>query len=85
MIRRHSDSTEVVPVKKIRKRKTSWSAGKHVEWEQIADKKERRKMQNRLAQRAFRARCKEQQYEAEADGELSEVHDFRAEQVSRVP
>jgi hypothetical protein len=40
-------------------------------WEGIVDKKERRKMQNKLAQRAFRARTMKHQVDpAEATSEL---------------
>lgn len=44
--------------KHLRKRVTSKSGETVTEWETVLERKERRQTQNRLAQRAFRARTK---------------------------
>lgn len=58
------------PVKRGRKRKVEEVVeNPSSAWEDIVDKKERRKMQNKIAQRAFRARTRDHPPTASA-GEL---------------
>lgn len=51
------------------RRRTSTSPTVATKWEHVQDKKERRKMQNRMAQRKFRARVREEKRAAAASGE----------------
>ncbi|TFB05484.1 hypothetical protein CCMA1212_002440 [Trichoderma ghanense] len=52
--------------------KKSKSGAKHAEWSQVTDPEERRRIQNRIAQRKFRGKVKEQKERAEREAKDKE-------------